>query len=107
MEVVARGVRRSEPCFRELHSEDVAQDVMMKCVKKIREFQGRSSFATWIHRITSNCITDKIREIVKAREKESDKDVEQLRDHEVERESVEREPVTDREVRYLRIAARP
>ena len=85
------------------HADDVAQDILVKCARGIRTFRGRSSFSTWLHRIASNCIADKIRELVKARKREavSDKDVEQLLDGKVERESGAREPVTDGEVREL------
>lgn len=82
---------------------DVAQDILVKCARGIRTFRGRSSFSTWLHRIASNCIADKIRELVKARKREavSDRDIEQLLDSKVERESGAREPATDREVREL------
>ena len=85
------------------HADDVAQDILVKCARGIRTFRGRSSFSTWLHRIASNCIADKIRELVKARKREavSDKDVEELLDSKVERESGAREPATDREVREL------
>ena len=85
------------------HADDVAQDILVKCARGIRTFRGDSSFSTWLHRIASNRIADKIREIVKARKREavSDKDVEELLDSKVERESGAREPVTDREVREL------
>lgn len=78
-------------CFLALgpeHADDVAQDILLKCVVKIRTFRARSSFATWLCRIASNHIADKIRELVKARKREtgSDKDVEQLLDSKVERE---------------------
>ena len=85
------------------HADDVAQDILLKCARGIRTFRGDSSFSTWLHRIASNRIADKIREIVKARKREavSDKDVEELLDGKVERETGAREPVTDREVREL------
>ncbi len=85
------------------HADDVAQDILVKCFPGIRTFQGRSSFSTWLHRIASNRIADKIRELVKARKREaaSDRDVEQLLDRKVKRESRAREPVTDMEVREL------
>ena len=93
-------------CFLALgaeHADDVAQDILVKCARGIRRFRGRSSFSTWLHRIASNCIADKIRELVKARKREavSDKDPEQLLDSKVERESGAREPVTGMEVREL------
>ncbi|WP_221565070.1 sigma-70 family RNA polymerase sigma factor [Alkalihalobacillus sp. TS-13] len=35
-------------------AEDVAQDVFISCYHNIHSFQGRSSYKTWIYRITIN-----------------------------------------------------
>jgi RNA polymerase sigma-70 factor (ECF subfamily) len=34
--------------------EDVAQEVLLVVVRKLNTFRGDSSFATWIHRVTTN-----------------------------------------------------
>jgi RNA polymerase sigma-70 factor, ECF subfamily len=38
----------------EADAEDVAQDVLLLVVRKLNTFRGDSSFATWIHRVTTN-----------------------------------------------------
>ena len=35
-------------------AEDVTQDVLLQVVRKLNTFRGDSSFATWIHRVTTN-----------------------------------------------------
>ena len=47
-----RGARRPD---------DVVQDVFMRVVRKGRDFQGRSSFKTWLYSIARNLCTDAAR----------------------------------------------
>jgi RNA polymerase sigma-70 factor (ECF subfamily) len=39
-------------------AEDVAQEVCMKLARVIKGFEGRSSFRTWLYRITVNAVRD-------------------------------------------------
>jgi RNA polymerase sigma-70 factor (ECF subfamily) len=38
----------------EADAEDVVQEVLLLVVRKLNTFRGDSSFATWIHRVTTN-----------------------------------------------------
>ena len=40
---------------------DLAQEGFLKAWQSIHRFQGRSSFYTWLHRITINVTTDSLR----------------------------------------------
>jgi RNA polymerase sigma-70 factor (ECF subfamily) len=42
-------------------AEDMVQETFLKAWKQIAKFDGRASFATWIHRICSNCCLDHLR----------------------------------------------
>jgi len=39
-------------------AEDVTQNVVVKLAKSIRQFDGRSQFASWLYRITLNAVRD-------------------------------------------------
>jgi len=39
-------------------AEDIAQDVFVKVARKLKTFAGRSSFKTWLYRITINTAKD-------------------------------------------------
>ena len=38
----------------ESQAEDAAQDIFIKVYQSLRQFRGKSSFSTWIYRVTSN-----------------------------------------------------
>jgi RNA polymerase sigma-70 factor (ECF subfamily) len=42
-------------------AEDVVQETFLRAYKQIGQFDGRSSFSTWLYRICSNCSLDLIR----------------------------------------------
>ena len=42
----------------EQDAEDVVQEAFLKAFREIRRFEARSSFATWLYRITVNCSHD-------------------------------------------------
>jgi len=46
-------------------AEEVVHDVMLKVFVNIKKFESRSSFKTWIYRLTYNESVDKIRAIAK------------------------------------------
>ena len=45
----------------ETDAEDVVQETFLRAWKQIERFDHRASFATWVHRICSNCALDLIR----------------------------------------------
>ena len=42
-------------------AEDMVQETFMRAWKQISKFDGRASFATWLHRICANCSLDHLR----------------------------------------------
>lgn len=42
-------------------SEDIAQEVFIKCYQKLDEFRHESSYKTWLYRITVNLCKDKLK----------------------------------------------
>jgi len=42
-------------------AEDVVQDAFLKAYRELKRFESRSSFRTWLHRITVNCAYDLLR----------------------------------------------
>lgn len=45
----------------ETEAEDLVQESFIKAYKALGTFDGRSSFTTWLYRITSNCALDHLR----------------------------------------------
>jgi RNA polymerase sigma-70 factor, ECF subfamily len=45
----------------EIDAEDMVQETFLKAWRQIARFDGRASFATWLHRICANCALDHIR----------------------------------------------
>jgi RNA polymerase sigma-70 factor, ECF subfamily len=43
-------------------AEDVVQDAFLKAYRELKRFEARSSFRTWLHRITVNCAYDLLRQ---------------------------------------------
>jgi RNA polymerase sigma-70 factor (ECF subfamily) len=50
----------------EQDAEDVVQETFLRAFRQIRRFESRSSFATWLYRITVNCSHDLLRQRPKA-----------------------------------------
>ncbi len=46
----------------EQDAEDVVQETFLRAFREIRRFEARSSFATWLYRITANCSHDLLRQ---------------------------------------------
>jgi RNA polymerase sigma-70 factor, ECF subfamily len=46
----------------ETDAEDVVQDTFLKVHRELKRFEARSSFRTWVHRITVNCAYDLLRQ---------------------------------------------
>ncbi len=46
----------------ETDAEDVVQDTFLKAYRELKRFEARSSFRTWVHRITVNCAYDLLRQ---------------------------------------------
>lgn len=42
-------------------AEDVVQEAFLKAYRRLSGFDARSSFATWLHRIATNCALDVLR----------------------------------------------
>lgn len=61
--------RHSRAVFRLAHrmtgnredAEDIVQDAFTRAYRQLGQFESRSSFATWMHRITVNCAIDFLR----------------------------------------------
>jgi len=55
-------------------AEDVAQEALLKVCRYLTRFEGRSAFATWIHRITVNTSLDWLRRQQARPERLADRD---------------------------------
>ena len=62
--------------FRVLQSrfdaEEVTQDVFLKVHRSLRNFEGRSSFKTWVYRITMNTALSAVKRLAKDRNRRGD-----------------------------------
>lgn len=45
----------------EMDAEDAVQETFLRAFKKLRSFDGRSSFGTWLYRVTANTSIDVLR----------------------------------------------
>lgn len=45
----------------ESDAEDVVQETFLKVYRELKRFESRSSFKTWLHRVTVNCSYDLLR----------------------------------------------
>ncbi|HSK08776.1 MAG TPA: sigma-70 family RNA polymerase sigma factor [Vicinamibacterales bacterium] len=45
----------------ESDAEDVVQETFLKVYRELKRFEARSSFRTWLHRVTVNCSYDLLR----------------------------------------------
>lgn len=43
-------------------AEDVVQETFLRTYRELKRFESRSSFRTWVHRITVNCAYDLLRQ---------------------------------------------
>src|SRR6185503_14930361 len=50
-------------------AEDVVQEALLKVCRSLTRFEGRSSFSTWLHRITVNAGLDRLRRHSSRRER--------------------------------------
>jgi len=46
-------------------AEDAAQEIFLKAYQSLEQFQWKSSFSTWLYRITSNHCTDLLRKKIR------------------------------------------
>lgn len=56
----------------EADAEDVTQDIFASLVDSIGNFQGKSAFATWFHRITMNKVADYHRKMARRKKQLSE-----------------------------------
>lgn len=52
----------------EADAEDVVQEVFLTVYRKVKTFQGRSAFATWLYRLTVNAALSKLRHLKRSKE---------------------------------------
>jgi len=70
-------------------AEEIAQDTLLQLFHKIHQFQGRSSFRTWMYKIVHNFCRNRISKLVRKREGQNAYE-EQEANQEDEREALER-----------------
>jgi RNA polymerase sigma-70 factor, ECF subfamily len=77
----------------EQDAEDVVQETFLKAFRNLKNFEERSSFSTWLYRITSNCALDLIR---KRQRHEQKREPEPLEESEVVAQIPAGDPAPDR-----------
>lgn len=55
-------------------AQDFAQEAFVRAFSRLREFQGRSAFGTWLHAITVSVSLNALRKVKKNRQRETDLD---------------------------------
>jgi RNA polymerase sigma-70 factor, ECF subfamily len=55
-------------------AQDFTQETFVRAFNKLREFQGRSAFGTWLHAITVSVSLNALRKVKKIRQREVDID---------------------------------
>ncbi|HET9441441.1 MAG TPA: RNA polymerase sigma factor, partial [Longimicrobiales bacterium] len=55
-------------------AQDFAQETFVRAFGKLREFQGRSAFSTWLHSITVSVSLNGLRKVKRIREREVELD---------------------------------
>ena len=63
----------------EQDAEDLVQETFLRAYKKMRDFDGRAAFATWLYRICANCSLDLLRAKKSRRELHPAEDAEETR----------------------------
>src|SRR3569833_4033174 len=48
-------------CGNEEDAEDMVQDTFLRAYRQLRQFDGRSAFGNWVHRICENSCMDLLR----------------------------------------------
>lgn len=61
-------------------AEEISQDVFIKIYKNLGRFELRSSFKTWVYRITVNTVMDACKKASRERKKHSDYEVNEIRE---------------------------
>lgn len=56
-------------CANKEEAEDITQDVCLKLARTLKSFQGKSSFKTWLYRVTLNQVRDSQRRFKRENEK--------------------------------------
>ena len=64
----------------EQDAEDAVQETFLRAFKQLKNFDGRSSFSTWIYRVCANCTIDSMR----VRKKHEQKRVRELENSETD-----------------------
>jgi len=63
-------------------AEDTVQEAFMSAFRSLREFEGRSSLKTWLHRITVNAALSKLRQVKRRAEDPIDEHLPEFDRHE-------------------------